>query len=228
MSSDSHSVEALFPELARFGDEVIARVVGSARKVSLPAGSAVFHVGSVCEKYLLVVEGSVRVQVLTESGQAVVLYHVGAGNSCILTTACLLGGAVYPADGVTETSVVALVIDSAEFKRALEQSPGFRRFVFQNIGERFAQVIGHLTETAFGSIDRRLAQALLQGLQSDQVVALTHQALAMELGTAREVVSRHLKRFEQQGWVRLRRSRIEVLAEAALRRLAESNGGQKD
>lgn len=226
MSPESHPAETLFPDLARSRDKVVARVLGAAHRVKLPGGSAVFHVGSACEKYLLVLEGSVRVQVLTDSGHAVVLYHVRAGESCILTTSCLLGGVPYPADGVTENSVVALAIDSAEFKRALGESPGFRKFVFKNIGERFAKVIGHLTEIAFGSIDRRLAQALLHRLQSSQSVALTHQELATELGTAREVVSRHLKRFEQSGWVKLGRGRIEVLAESALRRLAEASDGQ--
>jgi CRP/FNR family transcriptional regulator len=226
LTPESHAAETLFPELARSRDKVVTRALGAARRLKLPAGSAVFHVGSTCDKYLLVLEGSVRVQVLTDSGHSVVLYHVRAGESCILTTSCLLGDVPYPADGVTENSVVALAIDSAEFKRALGESPGFRKFVFRNIGKRFAKVIGHLTEIAFGSIDRRLAQALLQRLAAGRSVALTHQELATELGTAREVVSRHLKHFEQQGWVNLGRGRIQVLAEPALRRLAESSDGQ--
>ena len=226
MSPESHAAETLFPELARSRDKVAARVLDAAHRVKLPGGSAVFHVGSACEKYLLVLAGSVRVQVLTDSGHAVVLYHVRAGESCILTTSCLLGGVPYPADGVTENSVVALAIDSVEFRRALDESAGFRKFVFRNIGQRFAKVIAHLTEIAFGSIDRRLAQALLQRLQASRSVRLTHQELATELSTAREVVSRHLKRFEQSGWVKLGRGRIEVLGLAALRRLAETSNGQ--
>jgi CRP/FNR family transcriptional regulator len=225
LDSDSPSVKTLFPELARSRDKIVAQVLAAAHRVKLPAGAVVFHVGSACEKFLLVIEGSVRVQLLTDSGHEAVLYRVHAGESCILTTSCLLGGVSYPADGITETAVVALAIDSAEFKRALEESPEFRKFVFKRIGERFANVIGHLSEIAFGAIDRRLAETLLQGLQTSGMVALTHQALATELGTAREVVSRHLKRFEHKGWVRLGRSRIEVLAEPELRRLAESGDG---
>ena len=228
LNSNTPSVETLFPELTRPGDEVVAQMMGSAHRVKLPAGAEVFHVGSACENYLLMVEGSVRVQVFRDSGHVVVLYRVQPGESCMLTTSCLLGSVPYPADGVTETSVIALAISPDAFKRALGESPGFRRFVFQNVGELFAEVIGHLTDVAFGSIDRRLAQALLQGLQSSQSVAITHEVLATELGTAREVVSRHLKRFEQQGWVRLGRRRIEVRDQRALRQLAESYDGQKD
>jgi CRP/FNR family transcriptional regulator len=220
MNLDPHTVETLFPELARSGDVVVAQVIGSARRVTLPPGATVFRQGSACEQYLLVIDGSVRVLVLTDAGHEVVLYHVRPGESCMLTTSCLLGGVPYPADGVTETSVSALAIESGEFRRALGESPGFRVFVFRNIGERFAAVIARLTDVAFGSIDRRLATALLRGRQSTQPVALTHQALAIELGTAREVISRHLKRFEQQGWVSLGRSQIELLDPAALSRLS--------
>ena len=213
-------METLFPELECSGDGVVAQVIRLARRVTLPPGATVFRQGSACEQYLLVIDGSVRVLMLTDAGHEVVLYRVRPGESCILTTSCLLGGVPYPADGVTETSVSALAIESGEFKRALGESPDFRAFVFRNIGERLAEVIGRLTDIAFGSIDRRLATALLQGHQSRQPVALTHQALAVELGTAREVISRHLKRFEQQGWVSLGRSQIDLLDPAELSRLS--------
>jgi CRP/FNR family transcriptional regulator len=228
MSSDPEAVEKLFPDLTRSGDSVVSHVVRSAHRVALPPGATVFHVGSACEKYLLVLEGSVRVQLLTDSGHEVVLYHVGPGESCVLTTSCMLGGVPYPADGVTETSVSALAIESGVFRRAIGESPSFRMFVFRNIGERFAEVVGRLAEVAFGSIDRRLAQALLRARRPDLPVALTHQALATELGSAREVISRHLKRFEQRGWVSLRRSRIEVHDLAALQRLAQSADGPEE
>ena len=220
MNLDSHTVETLFLDLDSSGDLVVAEVIKSARVVTLPLGATVFRQGSACELYLLVIDGSVRVQVLTDTGNEVVLYRVRPGESCMLTTSCLLGGVPYPADGVTETSVRALAIASGEFKRALGESPGFRMFVFRNIGERFAEVVGRLTDIAFGSIDRRLATALLRGRRSERPVALTHQALAVELGTAREVISRHLKRFEQQGWVSLGRSQIDLLDPAALLRLS--------
>jgi CRP/FNR family transcriptional regulator len=227
MIANPQILETLFPEFARSRDKVMARVIESAHRVALPPGAAVFHVGSACAQYLLVVDGGVRVQLLTESGHEVVLYHVRAGESCILTTACLLGGVPYPADGVTETSVSALAIDSGEFRRALAESPGFRLFVFRNIGERFAGVIGRLAEVAFGSIDRRLAQVLLRAGSSGQSVAFTHQALATELGTAREVVSRHLKRFEQHGWVSLGRGRIKVRDQAVLLRLGDGAASRR-
>ena len=147
MNTDPHAVETLFPELTCSGDVVIAQVIRSARRVTLPPGASVFRQGSACEQYLLVIDGSVRVLMLTDAGHEVVLYHVRPGESCMLTTSCLLGHVPYPADGVTETSVSALAIESGEFRRALGESPGFRTFVFRNLGERFAEVVGRLSES---------------------------------------------------------------------------------
>src|SRR5512137_2333682 len=98
MSLDPHALETLFPELASSGDAVVAQVIRSARRVTLPPGATVFHQGSACQQYLLVIDGSVRVLMLTDAGHEVVLYRVRPGESCMLTTSCLLGDVPYPAD----------------------------------------------------------------------------------------------------------------------------------
>ena len=177
----------------------------------LPSGKRVFEPGGRCQSYLLVVSGSVRVELLTEGGREAVLYHVRAGESCVLTTSCLLGDSAYPAYGVCETDVTALAIPLDTFNHALESSGDFRRFVFASLGRRFAEVIARIEQIAFSPIDRRLAALLLSKCAKDGSIKTTHQALANELGSAREVVSRHLKRFERMGWLRLQRGSITVL-----------------
>ena len=208
-----------FPWLAASSDPEIRRMVGAARLVKLPPETRVFEPGLECHNYLLVAEGTVRVQLLTEGGREVVLYYVRPGESCILTTSCLMGGDGYPAEGVTQTWVTAFVVASGDFHRALDHSPGFRKFVFTNFGQRLAEVIARLEQVAFSPIDNRLAAALLRDGAPGRPLQTTHQALAAELGTAREVVSRHLKRFEARGWVALGRGTITVKDPAALERL---------
>ncbi|RMG27704.1 MAG: Crp/Fnr family transcriptional regulator [Gammaproteobacteria bacterium] len=193
-----------------------------AQLVRLPPGMKVFEPGGRCQSYLLVVEGSVRVQLVTESGREAVLYHVRAGNSCILTTSCLLGGQHYPAEGVTESEVAALVVPAARFLPALDQSRAFRKFVFANLGRRLAEVMERIEQIAFGPIDRRLAGALLDLADGDGVIRTTHQNLAVELGSAREVISRHLKRFESRDWVALGRGTITIRNAEALQGLVDS------
>jgi len=220
MTSRPDLWRTVFPELAASRDPALLDMLAAAREVSLDSGAVVFHAGASCQAYLLVLEGTVLVQFTTESGRDVVLYHVGAGNSCVLTTSCLLGSVPYPAEGITQSPVRALTISATEFMRAMNASPEFRAFVLRNVGRRFAEVIGRMTDVAFGQIDSRLARALLEASRTAPRAGITHEALAGELGSAREVVSRHLKRFEQCGWVRLGRGHIEVVDRAALQRHA--------
>ena len=204
----------LLPELAQ--DAELAAIIGHARCLTLPSGQYVFEPGSACQNYLLVARGQVRVQLLTASGREVVLYHVGPGDSCVLTTSCLLGSARYPAAGVTVSEVTALALAAADFHHGLDTSAVFRRFVFDNLGRRLSDVIARMEQVVFAPIDARLAASLLQLANTQGMLMATHHELAVELGTAREVVSRHLKRFEEHGWVRLGRGSIELLDRAAL------------
>lgn len=221
--SQATNWQTAFPELAAIQEPAVAAALAAARTITLDAGTTVFHIGSRCEAYLLVLSGNVRVQVFTETGRTAVLYHVLGGDSCVLTTSCLLGDTPYPADGITEEPTTALAIPKARFDAALNASAAMRRFVFANLGHRFAEVIGRMEEIAFGPIDMRLARTLLQ-LHDSGTVGVTHEELAMETGTVREVVSRNLKRFESRGWVQLGRGHIEIVDREALLQLAELPG----
>jgi CRP/FNR family transcriptional regulator len=167
----------------------------------------VFHAGDACQAFLLLLDGEVRVQLTSEGGREVTLYRIGPGGSCILTTSCLLSHEHYPAEAIAESDVEAVAIPMNAFQEALETSQFFRQFVFDGFSSRLTNVIRKIEQIAFTGIDARLATLLLD-LDDRGVETVTHQDLAVELGTAREVVSRHLKRFENAGWVRLGRGRI--------------------
>lgn len=205
----------LLPELAQ--DAELAAILDRAQCLTLPSGQRVFEPGSACHNYLLVARGQVRVQLLTAGGREVVLYHVGPGDSCVLTTSCLLGSSRYPAEGITAGEVTAFALSAADFHDGLDSSAVFRRFVFGNLGRRLSEVIARMEQVVFAPIDARLAGSLLELAGADGRLTATHHELAVELGTAREVVSRHLKRFEEQGWVKLGRGSIELLDPTALR-----------
>ncbi|MFP3873271.1 MAG: Crp/Fnr family transcriptional regulator [Thiohalophilus sp.] len=210
-----------FPELAADDTPAMQSLREHAALARLPAGQPVFHVGNACEQYLLVVAGSVRVRMITESGREAVLYRVGPGQTCILTTSCLLAGEHYPAEGITDTEVEALTLRRREFETGLDGSATFRRFVFASLGQRLADVIRRIDEVAFQSVERRLARYLLAHADSQGCLHVTHQDLASELGSAREVVSRHLKRLEARGLLRLQRSSITLVQHDSLATLAQ-------
>lgn len=207
-----------FPEFVRVGEAGINSLMASAKLVELPAGQQVFYPGAVCEQYLLVLEGSVKAQIISEAGREMLLYRVRPGDSCVLTTSCLLSGDQYPAEGITEDQVLAFAISSHVFYRCIEQSAFFREFVFKKFSARLSDVIALLENVTFSAIDTRLAKALLA--EESNLITLTHQELAIKLGSAREVISRHLKRFEAYGWVALNRGTISLLDAGALKNVA--------
>lgn len=199
------------------GDDLAARC----RIVALPAGAHVFHPGQHPDSMLLLLSGTVRVQQISGTGREVFLYRVQAGESCILTTACLLADEEYPAEGVAETAIEAVAIPRAVFDDMAGQSPQFRNFIFHAYSRRIADLFGLIDDIVFQRVDVRLATRILELSRSGHVVA-THQALAVELGTAREVISRTLGEFQRRGWVELSRGELRLTDSDALERLARS------
>jgi len=220
-NNDTQAWLARFPALDAIDDPVWREAAAQAQRVQLPADTFVFHAGSPCQSYLLVLDGSVRVQKVSESGKEIVLYRVESGQSCILTTACLLADEHYQAEAVTESAVDAIALPFGAFQRALAGSPAFRRFVFASYGRRVSDLVTLIDAIAFGRVDSRLARRLLELAESDDEVLVTHQELARDLGTAREVVSRLLKEFERAGLVALRRGCVELRDRDALTEQAE-------
>ncbi|MDE8342839.1 MAG: Crp/Fnr family transcriptional regulator [Acidocella sp.] len=186
-----------------------------------PAGMRVFGEGSPCKAFLIVRSGQIRVCKTGETGREIVLYRVGPGETCIVTTACLMTSTDYDADGVAESDIVAQALPLPGFMSLLAQSAGFRQFVFAAYGARIADLLLRIEEVAFGKIDQRLASMLGERADAHGLLEMTHYDMAVELGTAREVVSRQLKEFERNGWVRLGRGQMHLLDTKALAALAQ-------
>ncbi len=214
------NAESLLDEWFPRSDPPLQSLRAQVQSVHLPAGQAVFHRGDTCRNYLVVVSGSVRVQVLSTGGREVVLYRVSEGQSCVITTSCLISHEAYPAEGITESATDALVIPQEMFNEALGRSENFRKFVFASQGQRLGDLIKRVEDVAFGRIDARLARHLVDRCANKPgLITATHQQLASELGTAREVISRQLKVFEKQAWIAVQRGSVEILEPQALARV---------
>lgn len=185
------------------------------RMVRLPAGSRAFHAGDACGAWLWVTRGTVRVQVVSEAGRERVLYRVTPGASCVLTTSCLFEGEPYAAEGVCETDVEAIAMPASAFRELLGLSETFRDLVLADYARRVGDMLVMLEAATTQHVGERLA-AYLADRGSAGPVTATHQDIAAEIGTAREVVSRALKDLERRGLVALARGRIEILDAAAL------------
>ncbi|MDK9697507.1 MAG: Crp/Fnr family transcriptional regulator [Siculibacillus sp.] len=208
---------ASFPELAGLTSEQRTRLRERSHRLEAPAGAIVFSPGIPCGAYLLVLDGSVRVQMIADTGRQIVLYRVRRGESCVLTTSALLGEEAYAAEGVVETPTSAVSVPRAVFDELLSISDVFRRFVFTGYGRRVAEILATMQAAVFHRVEPRLARLLGAAVPP---IVVTHQEIAAELGSAREVVSRHLKAFERRGLVRLGRGVVEIVDRAGLDRLA--------
>lgn len=199
------------------------RLVEVARTSRMKAGAQVFGPTNVPDSLLFLYDGRIRVSQTSDSGREIVLYRVDAGESCVLTTACMLAEEAYNAEGIAETDITAIVLPRPAFDRLVAEEEPFRKFVFAAYSRRLIDLLRVVDDVAFGRLDLRLAERLLTLAGDHKEIATTHQQLASELGTAREVVSRVLQDFQKRGMIAQSRGRVALTDKAALRKLAESS-----
>lgn len=210
-----------FPALSHLSTDDHELLLRESKIIRVPADTVVFGPGQKPDNLMMVLSGTVRVQHLSEKGREIVLYRVKGGQSCVLTTSCLLAHEEYSASGVSETEVEAVAIPRKLFDKLLEHSSEFRQFVFHAYSRRISDLFLMVEEVAFQRMDVRVAQKLLELAAGNLEITITHQQLSAELGTAREVISRQLSEFQRRDWVRQTRGHISLLDRAALGRLAE-------
>ncbi|MEZ5615682.1 MAG: Crp/Fnr family transcriptional regulator [Rhodocyclaceae bacterium] len=218
MSIDLSRLEALYPVLAELPPQLREGIAAAAQAVTVPAGATLFDERQPCQGFPFVLAGAIRVAKVAANGRELPLYRVTPGETCIITSSCLLGNVPYNARGTTESETVLVLLPHGLFDALLAQAP-FRNFIFTLFAERMADLMRLVEEVAFRKLDQRLA-ALLLG--KGRVVHATHQQLADELGSVREMVSRLLKGFAEQDLVALGREQIEIRDAAGLRRIAQA------
>jgi CRP/FNR family transcriptional regulator, anaerobic regulatory protein len=207
----------LYPALAQVQPSLVA-LGNSVGPTTVPAGSVLFDENAPCQGFPLVLAGEVKVSRHSGDGRSLELYRVVPGELCLVSSACLFRSAPLSAQGITTKPTTLLLIPPGIFNQWLA-TPSFRDNVLGLFAERMADLTGLIDAVAFHKLDQRLAAALLG---RGQDLALTHQTLADELGTVREIITRLLRRFEREGWVTLAREHIHISNSAALRNLASA------
>jgi CRP/FNR family transcriptional regulator len=216
-SDVAHELKHRYPLLDTLPAPLFDRLAAEAGYAVVPRGTLLFDERQACAAFPLLLEGAVRVSKVAASGRELQLYRVSPGESCILTSGCLLGGQPYAARGVAESETRLVTLPPATFGRLMDAHPPFRQHIFALFSERIAELMQLVEEIAFHRLDERLAALLVA---RGPLVHATHQALADDLGSVREMVTRLLRAFADQGWVRLAREQIEVLDFPALKRLS--------
>lgn len=207
-----------YPMLRELPAAELDALLSTANVMQLPAGTTVFDEDQPCMGFPLLLSGSLRVIKAAPNGRELQLYRVVPGESCILTSSCLLGHTRYQARGIVEHPLEMVLLPAAAFHSLLGKHEPFRSYVFNLFSDRLTDLMQLVSAVAFQKLDQRLAALLVS---KPSPIHTTHQALADELGSAREMVSRLLKGFAEQGWVRLGREQIDVIDAAALKRFSE-------
>lgn len=212
----------IFPTLAAIRDKAGLDALRAARLVRFPAGTALMRHGVPCKAFVLLARGSVRIYQTGEDGREIVLYRARAGELCVLTLSDLAAARRYSANATAEEDVEIVHIPAEKFRDAMARSEAFRGYVLSSLAQRLGELMALVEQVAFRHLDLRLACLLGQlfGQRNTASLRVTHQELANELGTTREVVSRLLREFEAIGCIRLKRGEIELLSHETLSRLS--------
>jgi len=196
-----------------------------ALRLTASPGETVLQQGRSCECFIYIETGLVKVEKIAASGHEIMLYHLGPGQSCELATSCLLAGHRYPAIAQAEKPSTILLINKTEFFKLFLANAGFRQFIFADLDNATSHLLDLLEDVVAIPLEQRIARFLYQQHLIRNPVATTHQQIAVELGSAREVVSRLLKKFESNNWIQRSRGLIWISNSTALKELADIHSG---
>ncbi|MEJ2142820.1 MAG: Crp/Fnr family transcriptional regulator [Gammaproteobacteria bacterium] len=220
-----------YPDLTENADPQCWDMLAGARLQTIEAGTVLFHEGMVCEHLMLIVEGCVRVYKESEEGREVTLYRVEPGQLCIHNLNNLVDGIQYPIMARTETELRGLVISRPAFKKALDESASFRGYVLRTLTGRLSHMVDLISGFAFDRLDLRVAVWLAEQFErsSGHPIKVTHNDVADELGTTREMISRILKDFEHKRCIQLARGKIHLVCKHTLSLVSQGKvKGRKD
>ncbi|RDH84550.1 MAG: hypothetical protein DIZ80_03525 [endosymbiont of Galathealinum brachiosum] len=211
-------IESLYPQLADIKDKNWVKIIENARLLKTAPNTALSSQNTDCQNFMLFLEGTIRIYQTADDGREITLYRVQAGELCLLNLNNLLKNKSFNAAAKTETYVETLVINSLDFKSMMNDVGPFRDYVISFLTDRLYETTYLIQETAFNQLNIRLACLLgrLFARHQESVLKITHQNLAFELGTTREVISRILKEFEKQNCIKLSRGSIELTSAEGL------------
>ncbi len=211
------------PLLANAGEKERTEFLEQASHNQVPAGTMLAWEGDPCHFFSIVLSGSVRVYKLGKNGREITLYNVSAGESCMLTAFGVLSNSGFPALAIADSDLEIALIPAPVFRDWVNRYEVWRNYVFERVSHRLVDILATLESALFQRLDTRIAEFLIRHAGAPQsALIMTHDRLAKELGTSREVVSRILAELKQEGIVTLERGKIVIADLTKLRKLSEN------
>jgi CRP/FNR family transcriptional regulator, anaerobic regulatory protein len=207
---------AKFPFAKKLTNEHFEKIARVTSFATLQAGQIAYQEEWECPNYIMCVDGRTRVYKTDPNGREVLIYKVEGGSTCMLTTQCLLSGSNFPAESIAEAQTELAIIPRIHFHAFMSSIPEFREFVLADYTRLLGSMFSLINSVAFGSVEQRLARRLLVDAGDARTVEKTHRELAADIGSVREIVSRHLGDWERSGWVKTSRGKLELIDKPAL------------
>ena len=204
-------IKRVLPVFREASSQLVHEFQQAAFLARIPAGKDVFLEGDRVDSIALLISGVVRVYKIGETGREITLYRFGYGESCILTANAILSQRSFPAIATVEKDAEAVMIPADTFREWVKRFDPWREFVFELLSERLFAVMALVDEVVFQRMDRRVASLLLDRSRNAKPLRITHQEIAAELGSSREVISRIMEDFAQKGLVEAGRGSVEIL-----------------
>lgn len=212
----------LFPVLGTLRETDRKTLYEAGQIIDLPKGQMLLQPNQQCQYIPLVLSGQLRVFKLSASGREMTLFRTGPGETCLMSIACRIKEEDFPAQAQVEEEARLFMLPQTTYHEILDLSPEWKDFLILTLYEHLTETMETLEAVAFDRTDRRLAAWLLDHSSGGKGrITTTHEAIAVELGTVREVVSRLLGEFKGHQAVALGRGRIDILAPTFLRNLLE-------
>lgn len=197
--------------LQQASPELVREFQAHAFFTRIPTGRDVFVEGDNADAIALLLSGEVRVYKIGESGREITLYRFGHGGSCILTANAILSRRTFPAIATVEKDAEAIMIPADIFRDWIRRFNLWQDFFFELLSDRLSSVMTVVDEVVFQRMDRRIATWLLARSKTGKPIQVTHQEIAAELGSSREVISRMLEEFSREGLIQSDRGSIQIL-----------------
>ena len=197
----AQTIANIFPIWQTLSAEAKAELLDRGQVVNLSAGEYICMEGDTCNHLPLIISGSARVYKIGANGREITLYHLNRGDSCIMTASCIISQQVFPAFAIAETELEALIIPASNLREWVTSDRAWQGYIFGLLTQRLANIIEIVEEVAFERLDCRIASYLIDAKDSQtKIITITHEAIAQELGSSREVVSRILKTWKNKDY----------------------------
>lgn len=209
----SRILERAFPFWESLSEEQKREAENGMTRNICPKKTRLHFGGGECAGVQIIENGRTRVFITSPNGGDITLFRLMDGDVSILSAACMLNGMDVELDMEMETDCVIYTVPKKIYRKWYDENSQVKDYTMEMISEKFSDIMWLFNQYVFSNVASRLAAALLEhrALEKTDMLSITHEMLARDAGTAREVVTRLLKQFQTDGLVKLTRGKVEIV-----------------